>query len=144
VLLLVGPDGHQVRLEDQDVRCLEDRIGEESMVGIEPLGDLVLIADAALEQSEGCYAGKQPCQFDDLRHVRLPPEDGFLGVEAQGHVVHGHVEAALSEGVGRGVAGQGVVVSNEIEAFMLGLQLQVLVHRPEIVADVQPSRGLDT
>ena len=53
-------------------------------------------------------------------------------------------QAVLGQVFGGGVAGQGVVVGDEVEALVLGLQLEVLAHGAEVVADVQPSGGLDT
>jgi hypothetical protein len=42
----------------------------------------------------------------------------------------------------RGVAGKGVVVSNEIKAIVLGLEFEMLPHRAEEVAYVEPTGRL--
>jgi len=42
----------------------------------------------------------------------------------------------------RWVAGEGVVVGDEIKAFVLGLELQVLAHCTEKVADMKSARWL--
>jgi hypothetical protein len=37
-----------------------------------------------------------------------------------------------------------VVVGDEVKALVLGLKLEMLTHRTEVVADMEPTRGLDT
>ena len=49
VLLLILAHRNDVRIEDDDVRSLQDRVGEESVRGRDPLAHLVLIRDTALQ-----------------------------------------------------------------------------------------------
>jgi hypothetical protein len=74
----------------------------------------------------------------------LSPENGFLGVEPQRDVVHRNIKRVLTN-IGRlGVAGKRMIVSNEIEAGVVCLQLQVLARRTKEVAYMQAPGRLYT
>ena len=106
---------------------------------------------------------EDPREFGHFGDVGLAVERGLRGVEAEGEVVEGDVADVLGEdlpGRARGdglvlggeVAirvprrpqrGQGVVIGDEVEAVALLLQLDVLLDRAEVVADVQLPGRLD-
>jgi len=109
------------------------------VIGTQALGDLVLVADAAVQKAHRGYAGEQPGKLSNLGDVGLTPEYGLFGVQAECEVVHCDVKAAPADLIGRGVAGQGVVVGDEVEALVLGLKRKVLAHSTEVVADMQPT-----
>jgi hypothetical protein len=67
----------------------------------------------------------------------LAPEDGFPGIQAQRDVVHDNVESVGEDVVGRRIAGQGVIVGDEIKAVVLSLEGKVLTHGAEIVAHMK-------
>jgi hypothetical protein len=143
VLLLVLADGHDVRVEEDDVGGHEHRVGKEAEIGIDALGGLVLVAVRALEQAHGRERADQPGEFADLGDVALAPEDGLGGVEAAGQPVEGD---AL--GVGAALPGVGqrrhrVVVGDEVVGVAAGLQLDGRAHGAEVVADVKGAGGRD-
>ena len=58
-----------------------------------PLLDLFLVRDGPLEQAHVGDGGENPGQFGDFRHVGLAEEGGLIGIESEGEVIEGHVEA---------------------------------------------------
>jgi hypothetical protein len=143
MLPLVRADWDQVTVENEYVGGLEDRIRKQTMIRAETLGDFIFVACAPLQEANRRYAGKQPGQFGDLGHIGLSPEHGFLCVKSQRYVIRRKVKDVLGQ-VGRGwIAGQGVVVGDEVEAVVFGLKLELLTHRPEEVAYMKPAGRLD-
>ena len=71
VLLLVLADGHQVGVVEQDVGRLKHRVGEEPVLGGEPLLDLVLVAHALLQPAHRGHGGEQPGQLGRFRNIGL-------------------------------------------------------------------------
>ena len=67
----------------------------------------------------------------------MSPEDGFFGVEAQGNVIYCDIKNAPGDVGGVRITGEGVVVGDEIEAIVLGLERKVLTHCAEVVADME-------
>jgi hypothetical protein len=124
------------------VRCLQYRIGEQAVIGLQTLRDLVFVAGAPLQQAHWRHARKYPGQFGYLRDIRLPPEYGFLRIKAQCQVVHGHLEYILRQLSRLRPAGQGVIVCYKIIGFILSLKLKMLTHSAEIIADMQLARRL--
>ena len=79
--------------------------------------------------------------FGDLG---LEEDGGFGGVEAGGQEIDGDLEGVFGDGGGVGVvAGEGVPVGYEVETFVvgIGLELDPVLERAEIVADVETSGG---
>ncbi len=97
VLLLVLAHRHQIGEVDQDVGRLQHRIGEQPVVGREALGDLVLVADGALEQAHGRDAGEDPGELGDLGDVLLGKKGRLLRVEAEGQEVQSHPHRVLAQ-----------------------------------------------
>ena len=97
VLLLVLADRHDVGVVEQDVGRLEHRVGEEPVLGGEPLLDLVLVADALLQPAHRRDGRQEPGQLGRLGHVGLDEQRGPLGVEPQGEQVDEHVEDVAAE-----------------------------------------------
>jgi hypothetical protein len=145
VLDLVLAHGHEVRVVREDVGRHEDRVGEQAHVGLEPLGELVLVAVGAFEQPHARHAGQEPRQLADLLHVALAEEDGALGVEAQRQVGQRHVAHGLAQLLGLARRSQRVVVRDEVVPAQPGALLQgdVLPDGAEVVAEVRSAAGLD-
>ena len=55
VLNLIGPDGNDIAVVEQDIRRHQDRIGEQSCICGNPFGDLVFVRGAFFEQAELCH-----------------------------------------------------------------------------------------
>src|SRR5579859_2795684 len=79
-----------------------------------------------------------------LRNKRLQEDGGFGGVEAGGKEVDGDLQGVFGDCGGVGVVGgQGVPVGYEVEAFVvgIGLELDPVLQGAEVVADVETSGG---
>ena len=97
VLLLVGTYRHQIGFVNQNIRRLQNRIRKQAVIGTYSLCDLVLKADASLQQAHRRYARKKPGQFRNFRHIGLPPEDGFFRVQTQCDIIHHHIKRIFSQ-----------------------------------------------
>ena len=78
VLLLVLAHRDDVGVVEQDVGRLEHRVGEQAVLGGDPLGLLVLVADALLQPAHRGDARQEPGQLGRLGHVRLDEEGCLL------------------------------------------------------------------
>jgi len=67
----------------------------------------------------------------------LSPEDGFFDVEAQSDIIHCDIKSMAGNLGRRWVARKRMEVGNEIKAIVLGLQLKVLTHGTEKVANMK-------
>ena len=70
MLSLIVAHGHGVRLVNQDVRRLEDRIGEDPQVLSGPIG-LLLELSHSLQLPEPGECAEDPGKLDVLGHLRL-------------------------------------------------------------------------
>ena len=91
VLLLVLADRHDVRVELQDVGRHQHRVGEEPVIGLHALRDLVLVGVRALEQAHRRHRREQPRELARLGQVRLAVEHRALRVEPAREVVERHL-----------------------------------------------------
>jgi hypothetical protein len=69
----------------------------------------------------------------------LPPEYGFFRIQTKGKVIKGNIQSVLLKLFGGRGAGERMIISDEIKAFMLGLKGQMLPHRTEIIAYMELS-----
>src|SRR5712691_5280770 len=104
---------------------------------------LVLELRLALELAERRDGVEQPVQLSMLGHVGLHEHDAPLRVESRGQEADRHVERALPQGRHVVRLGDGVQVHDTEQALVLVLQPDPVLHRTEIVADVQLARGLN-
>ena len=144
VLHLVLAHRHHVGIVDQDVGRHQHRIGEQAGVGRQPLGLLVLVGVAPLQQAHRRAGHQQPAQFGDLGHVGLHEQRRPVGIEPQGQQVDGGVERVLRQRLPVADGRQGVQVGDEVEGVLrLALQVDVLPDRAEVVAPVESARRLN-
>ncbi len=142
VLLLVLAHRDEVGQVDEDVRRLQHRVGEQAVVGRDPLGDLVLVADGPLQQSHGRDAGEDPGELGDLGDVLLGKKGALLGVEPEREKVQSHSHRVLPQKRGVLYRRQRVVAGDEVEGIVPLLQRDVLAECPEVVAQMGSARGL--
>ena len=77
-----------------------------------------------------------------LGDVGLDEDGATFGVEAGGEEVEGDIADVLAEGRGIGVVGgEGVEIRYEEEAIVLILELDPVVKRAHVVAEVKAARG---
>jgi hypothetical protein len=81
---LVFADRHEVRVVDDDVGRLEQRIPEEPdarQIAIGELVDLLLVGGHALEPGNGRDHLQQQVQLGMFRHQRLDEERALFGID---------------------------------------------------------------
>ena len=144
MLLLVLTHRHIVRLIQQNIRRHQGRVGEEAavdVVGI--LGALVLELGHAAQLAEHGVAVEDPAQLRVLMDMALDKQGVLLRVQAAGDVLgqlgHG-APAQLRRVLPHGDA---VQVRHEIVAVKFLRQGRPVLHRAQIVAQVQVAGGLD-
>ena len=145
MLLLVLAHGHKVRLIQQDIRRHQGRIGEEApvdVVGV--LGALVLELGHAAQLAEHGVAVENPAQLRVLVDMALDKQGVLLRVQAAGDVLGqlGHGAPAQLRRVL--THGDAVQVRHEVVAVKLIRQGRPVLHRAQIVAQVQVAGGLNT
>ena len=158
VLHLVLADRHQVRAVDEDVGGHQHRVGEQPDARRDALCDLVLVRVGAFEQAHAGDGGENPRQFAHFRHVGLAEEAAPSPGRGRARGSRGPRRGRCRRGCAARVARpapcswrprrasfssaslqrcQGVVVGDEVEALAAILQLDVLLDRAEVVAEVQ-------
>ena len=138
---LILADGDVVRLVEEDVGRLEERVAEEA-VCVEVFSRscscwsfYVGTRSSHGQRGEHAEEGKE---FGVLGDVGLDEDRRALGVEAGGEEVQGDVTDVLAEGRGVGVVGgEGVKVCDEEVAVVLVLEPGPVVERAHVVAEVQ-------
>jgi len=131
----------EVRLVEEDVGGLEERVAEEA-VGVQVLlAELLLLIFVGRNTLKPWQWGEhteEGVQLAVLGDVGLDEDGGALGIEARGEEVQRDVADVLAEGRGIGVVRrQGVEVGDEEVAVVLVLKLNPVVERAHIVAEVQ-------
>ena len=144
MLDLVFAHGDDVCAEDQNVGGHQNGIGEEAVVGRNALGDFVLVAVRAFEQSHGGVGGERPVELEDLVDVALDPEGRFDGIDAERQKVRGGLQGQFRQPLTVVDRRHGVVVGNEGKDLLVCLGIDHGLDGPEVVADMEVPGGLDT
>ncbi len=84
VLDLIFAHRYGVAVVGQYVGCLQDGVGKQARVGRQPLGFLILVGVAALQQPHRRARQQNPTQLAHLGDVGLNEQGGFIGIEPQG------------------------------------------------------------
>ena len=143
---LILAHGDELRAIQQDVRALQQRVTEETIRGEIPIGQLlllILVRGHPLEPSERRDHRQQQMQFGVFGYARLDEQGRDARIQARREPVDGHRPHKLLQLRGVVVAGgQRVPVSDEEKAFILVLQLDPVLQRAMIIAEVQlPGRA---
>jgi hypothetical protein len=128
----------------QDVRGLQHGVVEESRHHTLLSLRFVLELRLPLQLSDGRNGVEDPRELGVLRHVRLDEHGTFLRVEAGREQRDRHIDRAAAEIRWLVRHGDGVVVDDAEDAFVAMLKLDPILHRPEVVADVQLPRRLNS
>ena len=147
MLALVLAHGHELRTVEQDVRGHEHRVGEQSGGGAvrAPLGGLVLELRHAGGLTEAGQTGEHPREFGMLGDVGLHEQGGLLRVDPEGEELGGTADGAGTQFLRILVDGDGVQIRDEVERLELVLQVDPLLQRTQVVAQViGVGGGLDT
>ncbi len=144
MLLLVLSDRNDLRAVDQNVGGLKHGVREQPVARAQALGHLVLVRVTPLQQAHGRHAGQDPRQLGNLGNIRLPEENRPCRVQAQRQITQRDLLSQTADLLGVAQTGQGMVICNEIEAFVAFLlKPDVLTHGAEVIAKVQFAGWLD-
>ena len=122
MLGLILPHGHEVGIVDEDVRCHQHGVGEQTAVDVVGvLGALILELGHARQLTKLRVAGQHPGKLGVRGHVALYKQNVLLRVDrlrpAAGRPAHGCGDAGL-----RALAhGQAVQVGHHVQAVVIGL-----------------------
>ena len=126
------------RTVEQDVRGHEHRVGEQSGGGAvrAPFGGLVLELGHAGGFTEAGEAREHPREFGVLGYVGLHEQGGLLRVDPESEELGGTPDGAGAQFLGILVDGDGVEVRDEVERLELVLQVDPLLQRTQVIAQV--------
>ena len=141
---LVLSDRHPHALDDDDVRALQNWIREQAQVHVLRmlLGHL-LEGGSTLDPAERGHHRQQEVELCDLRHLGLLIDDAPRRIDADSQQVRGQIEHLVLDLVPVGLGREGVVIRDEVEALVLALEVDPVLGRAEVIAEVEPSRGPD-
>ncbi len=144
---LVLPHGNMGGTVEDDVGGLEDRVAEEAVLGqiaVFDLGHLVLIGGVSQKPGHRGHHAQEKIELGVGLHVRLLEENALLRGEAGREKVQEKLPDVVPKGVGLLVVrGQRMPVGNEEKAVMPVLEQGPVSECPHVVAQVQPSGGLN-
>src|ERR1700674_376040 len=138
VSLLILADWDTDALDDQDVRTLEDRVGQQPEIYV-VRAQLRLFFEGRCAHDPAQWRDhrKHERQLRDLRDLRLKIKDAALGIDPDRQQVCREVEHLAFDGATVRFGGKGVVVGNEVVAVVLVLQADPVFPGAEIVAKVK-------
>ena len=144
---LVLPHGNMGGTVEDDVGRLEDRVAQEAVLGqiaVFDLGHLILVGGISEKPGHRGHHPQEKIELGMGLHVGLLEKDTLLGIEAGREEVQKKLPDIVPKGVGLLVVrGQRMPVGNEEKAVVPILELYPVSEGPHVVAQVQPSGGLD-
>ena len=143
MLHLILADRDEVGAIDENVSGHQNGIREKTHAGLDSLFDFFLVGDGAFQQTNVGDRAENPCQLSDFGHIGLAEEIALVRIESQGEIIQGHIPRIIAEHLGVLDGRQGMVVSNKEKAQAFGLQGDVLLDRPKIIAQVEFARRLN-
>lgn len=134
MLRLVLPNGHQVRLVEQDIRRHEGRIGEKARIDvIRMLGGLILELGHAGQFPEHGIAHEDPPQLRMVVDMALDKDKALFRIDACRQQEGESLQGLLAQ-VRRVLAdSQGMQVRHKIIAVVVFLELPPVADGPNIV-----------
>ena len=143
---MVLANGHDVRLAEEDVGGLVDRVGEHEARHRAALGrlQLSLHGRVAVQLRLGDQGEEGQHQLVKGRDRRVVEDRGALGVDARGQVVGDEAEDALTDRAHAVAVGDHLVVGDQNPGLNPAvLQQHAVTQRAEVVAQVQvPGRAI--
>src|SRR5579872_2383889 len=138
---LIFADRHAATLDHHDVRPLQHGIGQKAEVHVVRvlLGHL-LEGRRAQDPPERRDHGQQQRELRHLGDLRLLVQDAALRADAHRDQIRCEIEDLALHGVPVGLGCQRVVVGDEVEALVVLLQLDPVLGRAKVVAEVEPAR----
>ena len=144
MLALILADRNIVGLIQQDIRRHEAGIGEQAAVYI--IGVLcafILKLRHAAQLAEHGVAIEYPAKLRMLVNMALQEQDVLLRVYAAGNVLGKLLEAAAAQQLGILAHGERVQIGHEIITVKFLGSCAPVLHRAQVIAEVQIARGLD-
>jgi hypothetical protein len=146
VLPLILADRNEVGVVEEDVRRLQDGVGEDP--GIDAFPPLGLTARLELshpvEPSHRSQGLEDPAQLGVCRHVRLHEDLASLWVDPAGDVHRRQLQRQRTQTLGIRMLGQRVQVDDAEEVLVPILVAGPVAQGAEIVTEVQTEVRLDT
>ena len=143
---LVLAHGHDVRLAEEDIGGLVDRVGQHEARHRAALGrlQLGLHGRVAVQLRLGDQGEEGQHQLVEGRDRRVVEDRGALGVDARGQVVGDEAEDALTDRAHAVAVGDHLVVGDQNPGLDPAvLQQHAVTQRTEVVAQVQvPGRAV--
>ena len=144
MLGLILPHGHEVGIVDEDVRCHQHGVGEQTAVDVVGvLGTLILELGHARQLTKLRVAGQHPGKLGVRGHVALYKQNMLLRVDAYGQQQGGQLTCAAAQVCGHLAHGQAVQVGHHVQAVVIGLQEGPVAHRTDVVAQSRRAGGLN-
>jgi len=145
MLSLILSHGDTVSTDTENVRSHQYRVAEQTVTnlafGNALVVDAILERGAVLEPTKFDNIAQEDSDFTDFWDVALPVEGRFGRVDTTGEVVFGHLDRQRVGLRQTSYFGQSVNVGDEEETlFTGGFQIQELLDRTEVVAQVQVAR----
>ena len=142
---LVFAHRHEIRLVEQDVRGLEDRVAQKSVRGHVAVFNfflLLFVGRIPLQPGDRRHHREQEMQDGMFRDARLDEHRGLRRVDAGGQPVDQELVDELADAAGVGIVRrERVPIRDEEITFVLALQAFPILQRAEIVAEMeQPAR----
>ena len=140
---LILAHGHDVRLAEEDVGGLVDRVGEHETRHCAALGrlQLSLHGRVAVQLRLGDQGEEGQHQLVEGRNRRVVEDRGALGVDARGQVVGDEAEDTLTDRTHAIAVGDHLVVGDQNPGLNPAvLQEHAVTQRAEVVAQVQVAR----
>ena len=143
MLDLIFANGNEVCSIEQDVGGLEHRIVQQPCRNAFLPRCFILELRLALELTQGRDRVEYPGEFGMFRHHRLDEHRSAGWVQPRRQQRYDHLAPARAEVVGVVRDGDRVIVHDAEERFEAPLELDPVLHRPEIVADMKFPRRLN-
>jgi hypothetical protein len=144
MLLLVFPHGHPIGVVEENVGSHQHRVIEQPGGDIRPLLHRFLLElNHPLQPVERRDAVQQPAELAVGWYVALHKDRGALGIDAAGQIQGRRGEGVLRQPRRIVGHGDGMQIHDAEERVMAVLQLHPVADRPQPVAQVQGSGGLN-
>jgi hypothetical protein len=91
--------------------------------------------------AQGGHHRQDGVQLGHLGHVRLDEDDALFRADAGGQPVQGHLVGIFAQVVGVFNSGQRVQIHDAVDTVVLILQGDVILDRPQVIAQVLPPGG---
>ena len=137
MLLLVAPDGHDIRIINQNIGRHQHRIRQQAVIRRKAARDFVLVTVAPFQQAHRRDGGENPGKLRHLRHIGLPEQKRPFRVQTAGQKIQRHVPRVAPPLLRVEERRHRMIIGDEIKGLALLLQLDGRLHHAKVVSQVQ-------